>query len=129
MRIVIGALAFLFLLVGEASAAEWPSWFQFPGVHPNHPWSGPPRTGCCDDNVLCPQLAPWVLQPSQCRQPWCGPCGWNIFPRKTGELQIFPPLPYGQRAFGAVAAPAATAPPLSGAGASAAPGLPALPGH
>jgi hypothetical protein len=98
MRTAIAVLATVLLTQGDALGGEGGSWFWF--LHPrvSGEWAQP-GTGCCGDSVLCPEFAPWVLQPSHCRQPWpsFGHAPRSACPDSSCGVVAFPPLPYGNR--------------------------------
>lgn len=99
MRRAIAFLAFSILASGQASAGEWGSWLGggHGGCSSGHCSHGS-AAGYNGDHVLYPQLAPWVLQQSACKQPCTV---HNLFnTRHAVEPQFFPPLPYSHKAVG-----------------------------
>src|SRR5262249_28128038 len=106
MRVVIGVLAFLAVSVwGPAVQAQWPVWGGGAAHYApqTHPWmhGQRPATGCCDDSPLCPELAGWMVQHSQCKRPLCFDL-WSahnsLWRSHNSDINpdvfALPPLPY-----------------------------------
>lgn len=133
MRVAIGVLTFLTVSVwGPAVLAQWPVWGGegVPMAPQAHPWAHASRssTGCCDDSPLCPELASWVVQHSQCKRPACSErrrhCSSDINP----DVFALPPLPYSFSAFRAnPAGPATVSTPPAASGGGTVPNRPAPP--
>lgn len=90
MRQTIAVVALVLLLSGVSFGGDWLSFRS----HHARPASS--CIGCVDDSPLCPQLAPYVFENSQCKQSWCAG-------HKSADDQAppyFPPLPYSHRAVG-----------------------------
>lgn len=100
MRRAFAVVALVFMSGGVSFGADWPMFRS----HHARPKAG--CTGYVDDSPLCPQLAPYVFDNSQCRLPWCSDTKWAVDP---GSL-YFPPLPYGHRAMGSPGPAAAASP-------------------
>jgi hypothetical protein len=95
MRWVLGIVAALaFSTWGGPAPAQWPAQA---GRGPFHVHGGHAHAPGCngDDSPLRPQFAPWVFQPTCCKQPhWTGlHRHWGYARSETP--QIYPPLPYG----------------------------------
>jgi hypothetical protein len=108
MRKAAGMIALIVLFGGEAFGAGGLFGQGFPTFwgHRAHAPAG--CAGCYDDSPLCPELTKWTWEPSQCKQTGCNDT--RIWHRDTIGVQLFPPLPYGNRAGTANPAPAAAAP-------------------
>jgi hypothetical protein len=94
MRKAVLAAALVLLSSGASFGFDRPAWLAPKPSHHARPAAG--CSGCVDDSPLCPQLAPFVFDQSQCKMSWHAK---TPSPECTGP-QIFPPLPYSHRAAG-----------------------------
>jgi hypothetical protein len=95
---------------GDASAAGWPSWLSFANQRPQCARCAGPSVGMPDDSPLMPEVHNCTFGRSNCKLSFCETLYRSCFHKKSTEVQIYPPLPYGARPVSHVSPPPAPAP-------------------